>query len=63
MVMDKEEDLKRDFMRCLLARPNAAEAEQIAMRMVDTLSDMVKDIVDVVVDAHQDSFWHTEDEE
>ena len=60
--MDKEEDLKRDFMRCLLARPNATEAEVIATRMVDTLSDMVKEIVDVVVEAHQESFWHSEDE-
>lgn len=59
--MDTEE-LKRDFMRCLLARPTATEAEKIATRMVDDLTDLAKEVAEGVVNEHQESFWHSEDE-
>lgn len=39
--MDTEE-LKRDFMRCLLARPTATEAEKIATRMVNDITGLIQ---------------------
>ena len=56
--MDPQELLRQDLIMMMLARHTRAEAEVLAGQVIDSLSDMMKEVAEKAVDSHASGFQH-----
>ncbi len=56
--MDPQELLRQDLIKMMISRPTRAEAEIVAGQVIDSLSDMMKEVAEKAVDDHAGGFQH-----
>ncbi len=56
--MDPQELLRQDLIKMMISRPTRAEAEILAGQVIDSLSDMMKEVAEKAVDDHAGGFQH-----